>query len=124
MNDHTEWLLTQIDADEQQAHEHIAYWGKPTEGRPLAGDEYDCMSIGSARVLAECEAKRRLIDFAFQYASTIDNEWGCCHSAEEIRSGETDCSAISLWEVLSPLILPYASRPGCRPEWLPNGGDQ
>ena len=111
VNDHTEWLLTQIDADEQQAHEHIAYWGKPTEGRPLAGDEYDCMSIGSDRVLAECEAKRRII--------AIHGEGGDpCDAHDPITLKTVPC------DTLRAQTLPYASRPGIRPEWLPNGGDQ
>lgn len=71
------------------------------------------------RVLAEVEAKRRLIDDVLLYEAKIDSEWGCCHNADEIASGE--CEEISPSEVpaLRLLALPYADQPGYREEWRP-----
>lgn len=43
-----------------------------------------------ARALREAKAKRELIDLAFHYGVTVDNEWGDGHEAEEIRAGNCD----------------------------------
>jgi hypothetical protein len=31
--------------------------------------------------------EQRLTEIEYQYAATIDGEWGCCHDAEELRRG-------------------------------------
>lgn len=43
-----------------------------------------------ATVIAMCQAHRALVEIAFGYAAKIDGEWGCCHSAEDIRAGLCD----------------------------------
>lgn len=71
-----------------------------------------------ARVLAECEAKRRLVDYAFENAHIIDGEWGDSCSVDEIRAGRCrDHGADAAWDVLRLLALPFADRPGYREEW-------
>lgn len=72
-----------------------------------------------ARVLAEVDAKRKLIRRIFEYEAKIDSEWGCCHYAEEIEAGL--CSEVNPAEVtaLRLLALPYADHPGYREEWRP-----
>lgn len=39
-------------------------------------------------VLRRCAAARELLDEIFNYEARIDGEWGCCHSAEQIRAGQ------------------------------------
>lgn len=70
-----------------------------------------------ARVLREVQAKRRLLDAIFRYEAKIDGEWGCCHSAEEIRAGA--CSEVDEVEALTLLAQPYSDHPDFRPEWSP-----
>lgn len=43
-----------------------------------------------ARVLAECEAKRRIIATSYSVGAMWDSEWGCGHSAEQIRDGKCE----------------------------------
>jgi hypothetical protein len=72
-----------------------------------------------ARVLAEVEAKRRILDIALAYEATIDGEWGCCHSADQIAAGrcpETNPDEISAIRVLA---APFADHPDYRAEWRP-----
>lgn len=83
------------------------------------------------RAFRETEAKRILLDLAYKHAEIIDGEWGCCHSAEEIRTGsvrgprhfnpqltqfEQDdlnhCPAVEdARPYLEALALPYAQHP-------------
>lgn len=69
------------------------------------------------RVLACVAAKRRLIDAILEYEAKIDGEWGCCHSAEQIESGECPEIPPDETEALRILAAPYAGRPGWREEW-------
>jgi hypothetical protein len=67
-----------------------------------------------ARVLAECEAKRRIVELAFSHAAKIDGEWGCCHSVQGIRGGLCD------EQRPDDLALLRAARPALRrPPGLP-----
>ena len=73
----TEFLLARIAEDEGKIH------GDWSDGRGLhiiTEEMFD-------RMLAECEAKRRIMTEAFEVAATIDGEWGCCHDADDIRRG-------------------------------------
>lgn len=77
-------------------------------------------TLNPTRVLAECETKRRLIEWVFEHAERLDQEWDCCHRAAGIRLGE--CSGIGNIEAtaaLGLLALPLADRPGYREEWRP-----
>lgn len=69
-----------------------------------------------ARILREVRAHRRLLDAIFRYEAKIDGEWGCCHSAEAIRSGA--CPESGDIEALRLLALPYSDHPGFQSEWL------
>lgn len=91
-----EWLLEQIAEDEQVARktgedpvdsEHQARWPP-------------------ARVLAECEAKRKTIEHINEQHDSAHGEPGSFLPPE--------------WaEILKILALPFADRPGYRPEWRP-----
>lgn len=83
------------------------------------------------RALRETEAKRTLLDLAYKHAEIIDGEWGCCHDADEIRTGQiedrpwddadlvelnqhslNDCTAAEdARPYLEALALPYAHHP-------------
>ena len=88
-----------------------------------------------ARVLAECESKRRIVTEAFEVAATIDGEWGCCHDADDIRRGyreptpgwgdepeplPADCAGPEVaGKFLQGLALPYADHPDYDEAWRP-----
>ncbi|MEU7170337.1 DUF6221 family protein [Micromonospora tulbaghiae] len=104
MDDLTAWLRQQLDDDEQVAisASHARHF-------------YDCLGDcfdhherwDDARVLAEVDAKRRVIavceaDLGQRGTGAVD--------------GEVDRPT---WDVLAALALPYADRPGYRDEWRP-----
>jgi hypothetical protein len=64
-----------------------------------------------ARVLAECEAKRLAIEWAWVAAETIENEWGTGQIAEQMGAKDDNP------EELKALALPYADHPDYRQEW-------
>jgi hypothetical protein len=73
------------------------------------------------RVLTEVAAKRKLIDFAFAYASEVDDERGDGHTAEQIRAGEcADHGGQAYIDVLRLLALPYADHPDYDENWRPS----
>lgn len=88
-----------------------------------------------ARVLAECEAKRRIVAEAFEVAATIDGEWGCCHDADDIRRGYREptpgwgdeaeplpegCAGPEVaGKFLQALAAVYAGHEDYRQEWKP-----
>ena len=74
-----------------------------------------------ARVLAECEAKRRIVGLSFDYAQTIDGEWGCCHTAEQIRAGECTVMNPNEDEMLQSLAAVYADHPDFDEAWRAEG---
>ena len=121
----TEFLLARIAEDEGKIH------GDWSDGRGLhiiTEEMFD-------RMLAECEAKRRIMTEAFEVAATIDGEWGCCHDADDIRRGyreptpgwgdepeplPADCAGPEVaGKFLQGLALPYADHPDYRQEWKP-----
>lgn len=70
-----------------------------------------------ARVLADCKAKRAVMDCIFAYEYKIDGEWACCHSAGEIRAGECEATPVDEIEALRALALPYADHPDYQKKW-------
>lgn len=70
-----------------------------------------------ARVLAECEAKRRLIAFAYDADAIIDGERGCCHSGEAIQAGQCPYMRPDDNEGVRILAAVYASHPDYDPSW-------
>jgi hypothetical protein len=68
-------------------------------------------------VLAEVQAKRRIIDryeFVTSHGPAVDHR-----RAMDMTTG----AAAALRDVLRFLTGPYADVPGYRPEWEPNEGD-
>jgi hypothetical protein len=96
MPDLVAWLLEQIAADETAARTRTTSYHKRHDGMD------DC-AWTSARVLAECDAKRRIVE---QYAPALDSD--------------PDSVPLLTW-ILELLALPYADRPGYDPSWAPSG---
>ena len=124
MSDLATWLLEQIAKDERQVDElrESDYGDRTLIQEDWGGDgiyapdlnDFGGLWITPARVLAECAAKRRIIDEH--------------HKVEEYADPITFCSACgghpshgSDWPcyTLRLLALPYADRPGYREEWRP-----
>jgi hypothetical protein len=135
----TEFLLARITEDEAVARELHDYGDDKMEFEayrsPDWRDGIEHVAVSRARVLAECEAKRAIIEQSFVTASFIDNEWGyCCHSADAIRTGmvgpdsygdpstplTASCTALAEAECyLKPLAAVYADHEDYLPEWKP-----
>jgi hypothetical protein len=136
----TEFLLARIGEDEDDARAAVdddPNWLHLGDGRIIQGDAGFSVSSGwlelphryeagdhitrhdPARVLAECEAKRRIVELAFSHAAKIDGEWGCCHSVQGIRDGLCDEQRPDDLPLLRLLALPYADHPDYRDEWKP-----
>lgn len=131
------WVLKQVDADRSAAtacraklNDIEPMWHlivTANMGNSRGGPAIDHQEFIQAhlerwkvdRVLAECDAKRQMLDQIFQYEAKIDGEWGCCHDADQIREGR--CADIPVDDIAALRILaqPFAQRPGYREEWRP-----
>ena len=115
----------------------IGSWSAYSDGDGLEVSMSDRLHIVGwqpSRVLAECEAKRRIVERAAHTAAIIDNE-SCCHEPAEIvaevsswvpgdRVGtdltdpEWRCAGVHyLRYLLSPLAAIYADHPDYNPAW-------
>lgn len=136
MSDLASWLLEQVAEDErvastaiEQRNRDIARGAfnpggepKPDDRTVMSWDDWrggPGIRMGAERLLADCDAKRRIIDLAFKCEAKIDGEWGCCHKPAEIRNGDCPQTPVNEIEMLRVLALPYADRPGYREEWRP-----
>lgn len=132
MTDLAEFLLARIAEDQKWARAaakfHPTPWRLDPEvqttmevGRWLAdaSDEGVLVANGDAaarhivrhdpaRVLAECAAKRAIVELHGQYGDPLSADYG---------DGAPDLAA----DTLRLLALPYAEHPGYRPEWSPTG---
>lgn len=69
---------------------------------------HDRAPITTALILAE--------QIAYAYAATVDGEWGCCHSAEDLRAGGREPA----WEGEDFDPLPdYCVGVATLKDWLP-----
>ena len=81
---------------------------------PMTIDEHVCRH-SPARVLAECEAKRRIVakySWADGHRCATEKVDERCH-----EDGETHNAARDAWETLRILALPYADHRDYLPEW-------
>lgn len=107
MHDLVTWLLAQLDEDEQRAHAAAEPF---VHGDRTGMDGLHPQILSyvrqwvPARVLAEVDAKRRIIELYSGTAQYPDFSGGYDSAAED---------AIKL------LAVPYADRPGYRDEWRP-----
>lgn len=115
MIDLASWLLEQIAEEERVAHAVMD--GSPYEWSGLTSfivDGYSDFHLDAgkahadawspARVLAECEAKRRIIEWIIDTGEVVDAKWG---------DGDAAGDGLRL------LALPYTDRPGYLEEWRP-----
>ena len=93
----TEFLLARIAEDEQAAERG----GTHPDPATFARDNHGYLWVQPARVLAECEAKRRIVELVGG-GSSIHRPGDC-----------QDCDVMRL------LALPYADHPDYREEWKP-----
>lgn len=100
MTDITDFLLARIAEDEYDARRAV-----PLASAGLATDSDGRLLIDPARVLAECEAKRRIVE---AHSAWDENEW----QSPAYFSAPMD-------EVLALLALPYVGHPDFREEWRP-----
>jgi len=102
----TEFLLARIAEDEAAAERGGSHNG----GGPFANDNYGCLLIDPVRVLAECEAKRRIVEAYIDTLAMIpkhvlgDGDEHPTVIAEEYEA-----------HILPALALPYADHPDYRP---------
>src|SRR6476469_10824346 len=104
----TEFLLARIADDEGGAHDAMS--GEVMGGHPVPTFDLELsqelvtgftgfLEIHPGRVLAECEAKRRIVEMCTPFGWTEDGE--------PIGSSYVD----AWWEALQNLALPYAKHP-------------
>lgn len=96
--DLAEFLLSRIAEDEEAAEAAVRHWHDDCLDAPVAQVELHAYRHAPARVLAECEAKRQVIDWT--------QTW---------RIGPSTGDAL-----LRALSLPYAAHPEYRQEWRPD----
>jgi hypothetical protein len=118
MNDLVRFLRAQLDDDERVAREttdHLAdVWGWVE----LAYDGIDADvafhdRFDPARVLAEVDAKRRILDLHDAMVAGVEAAAGTVLAgASKVRLG-------AYLNAVKCLALPYAGRPGYRDEWRP-----
>ena len=93
----TEFLLARIAEDEAEVRSHaLVFLTKVSSGQPIVGVEWS-----EERLLAECDAKRRIVERA--------DLWKFDSSPYGRESGL----------MLRYLALPYADHPDYRQEWTP-----
>ena len=111
MTDLAAWLLDAITEDEADAREASdeRLWRWSQHGDMIIADSGHMQRFTPARVLAECAAKRAIVE-AFASSLREAGERGYTAAAAE---------AAGLWHAMMILAQPYAGRPGYRDEWKP-----
>lgn len=113
MDDLSAWLLEQISDDERE-EEHLdsGWWEVDSDHSETYGAIM--RFAGKDRVLAECEAKRKLLALHQHGRLT-----GPLASITKIPFTCISCGGVGWCEHVRLLTLPYADQPGYREEWKP-----
>jgi len=149
MSEMVDWLLEQIAAEEQRAVAasavsweaavpnmvHVVMdgtYGRKGLGYVASTDHQEHADYIAAwhpvRVLAECEAKRRIVTAYQDYCTRMDAAWAdYCNwvdgkpTADTAPPSSSDDRGVKagLEIALRLLALPYSDRPGYRAEWAP-----
>jgi hypothetical protein len=103
-SDLAEWLREQIAEDRRTAKQLLHPSAYGVEGIPKLALEW-----GRIRILAECDAKERIIGaYDARHGRVSFGDWESCSD---------ECPVVVLDGVLRLLAQPYAERPGYREEW-------
>jgi hypothetical protein len=102
----TEFLLARIAEDEERAQYDTPHWADCEHFIMFQEGGLPCTCGLEARMLAECAAKRRVIDEINSLEAQIDSEWGVGPMDENSIPG------------LQALAQPYADHPDYQPEWV------
>ena len=106
-----EFILARVAEDERAAERGRRHNDVGT----YANDNYGCLLVGPARVLAECEAKRRIVELAGEASSdryAVIGEF-CVGREETDEAMATDPGEM----ILRSLATVYVEHPGYDPEW-------
>lgn len=117
----TEFLLARIAEDEATAQQYPALGMKSAWELSVDFDRDYCepsgIVIDPARVLAECVAKRKIVDMAIgveEHRSAAESlEYGNDLHAIPVAQAVDE----TMIDVLQYLTAPYADHPDCLPEW-------
>lgn len=121
----TEFLLARIAEDEAAARDVVpSEWAFDVTADRRFEAYNDHVEVGVARVLAECEAKRRIVErcrpqYAILYreserllASAFDQE-----TVQTVGHGGPMWPFVGAEDILRFLTLPYADHPDYDPAW-------
>lgn len=119
MSDLTEFLLARVGEDEAVAWLVAAQQGdRPdTNDGYHWHDEYDLLHIAPARVLADCEAKRRIVGLHARIDTSLygypggDQIKATCHACRSTTLDNWPCPTLRL------LAQPYADHPDFDERW-------
>jgi hypothetical protein len=103
------FLLARLAEDEEVAH--VFDWSKPTQFETIGMEpspEYVTVYVSPARVLAECEAKRRIVE-----------AWAAADRMAGSYPGTDAGIAMGLELAVEFLALPYADHPDYDEAWRP-----
>jgi hypothetical protein len=107
----TEFLLARIAEDEEMAESAASHNG----GTVFARDNYGCLLVQPARVLADCEANRAIVE-AYQ------QRWREADEAADARNQSLHSmfasQATGLHTAVMAIAEVYAAHPDYREEWL------
>jgi HJR/Mrr/RecB family endonuclease len=112
MSDLAEFLLARIAETEKVARAAMPAqgdWVTVTDG---SGDEV-VLGMSGTRVIAECQAKRRIV------ALYLGSQDGLANETDELRRLIAETISNSYVEVLKELAVLYAGHPDYREEWRP-----
>lgn len=119
MSDLTDFLLARIAEDEEAAGALAADGHREADGRVLSvsGTGVDWPDRWNpARVLAECEAKRRIVETAVHLRAEQDQHFGTPVTTEvAVAIGASSAADI----IVKCLAVVYADHPDYREEWRP-----
>lgn len=106
----TEFLLARIGEDEAVAEKAGSF--TPWE-EAFQRDNYGHLTVQPTRVLAECAAKRAIVDAAWNDHLRIEGEWGMCRGQDELQALDDYPDAVTAMAEV------YADHPDYRAEWRP-----
>jgi hypothetical protein len=91
-------------------------------GSIFVADATDAIHVARwdpARVLAECEAKRAIVESAARWGNADCRYGRCRHQLDDCDGGEEHWLGKEGWFVLTELALPYADHEDYQAGWRP-----